>query len=194
MILGVFDVRLVNFLVALIFISLANTIFATEVKHSALFTEPTANRLYVASTGEVVVTFISKSAAYSSDLYLAGSPTKILNNQTATPGQNFLLGSFQAGTELVFRMYVNNTGHSFYNGEAASNPDNTVHATYKTLGKNAMKVGFEDIYNGGDRDYNDLVFSVNNVTIRPPVPEPDVSALMLVGLLMLGVVAHKKAK
>ena len=186
--------RLVNFLATLVLFSSANTVFATDVKHTALFTEPTASRLYVASAGEVMVTFISKSAAYSNDLFLDSSPTKILNNQTAIPGQQFLLGSFQAGTELVFRMFVNNTGYSFYNGEATNNPDNKLHAAYKTLGQNTMKVGFEDIFNGGDKDYNDLVFSVNNVTIRPPVPEPDVTALMLVGLLMLGVASHKKAK
>lgn len=183
--------RISNFVVILTLMVLAAPVLATEKKQD-VFKAPTASSLFVASAGEVVVTFLSKSAAYSDDLFLEGSSTKILNNQTAISGQKFSLGSFQAGTELVFRLFVNNTGYSFYNGEAENNPDNKLHAAYKKLGRHSMIVGFEDLFNGGDKDYNDVVFSVNNVTIRPPVPEPEIYALMLMGLLMLGGVRRNK--
>lgn len=190
--LRISSVRLSNFIVTLILMALVNPVFATEQKQD-VFKAPTASSLFVASAGEVVVTFLSKSAAYSDDIFLEGSSTKIFNNQTATAGQQYSLGSFQAGTELVFRLFVNNTGYSFYNGKAENNPDNKLHAAYKKSGHDSMIVGFEDIFKGGDKDYNDVVFSVSNVTIRPPVPEPDVYALMLVGLLMLGSTRFKKS-
>lgn len=185
--------RLYYFVVTLTLMVLANPVYASEKKQNS-FKTPTASNLYVASAGEVVVTFLSKSAAYSSDLFLDGSSTAIFNNQTAVSGQQFSLGSFKAGTELVFRLFVNNTGYSFYNGDKENNPDNKLHTAFKKSGHHSMIVGFEDTFKGGDKDYNDVIFLVNNVTIRPAVPEPQVSALMLLGLLMLGTSRLKKLK
>lgn len=183
--------RISNVVVILTLMMFASPVLATQKKHDAVKI-PMASSLFVASTGEVVLTFLSKSAAYSDDLFLEGSPTRILNNQTAISGQTFSLGSFQAGTELVFRLFVNNTGYSFYNGEAENNPDNKFHAGYKQLRGGSIAVGFEDIFNGGDRDYNDMIFSVSNVTTISPVPEPEAYALMLIGLLMLVGVSRRK--
>lgn len=183
--------RISNVVVILTLMMFASPVLATQKKHDAVKI-PMASSLFVASTGEVVLTFLSKSAAYSDDLFLEGSPTRILNNQTAISGQTFSLGSFQAGTELVFRLFVNNTGYSFYNGEAENNPDNKFHAGYKQLRGGSIAVGFEDIFNGGDRDYNDMIFSINNVTTISPVPEPEAYALMLIGLLMLVSVSRRK--
>lgn len=167
------------------------------------FDLPSAESLFAATAGEVVVTFLSKTAKYSNDLYLQGSlnsqgsPSIILNNQTAISGQQFSLGSFEAGAELVFRMFVNNTGHTFYNGLASNNPDNKLHAAYEVKPNNSVIVGFEDLYKGGDKDYDDLVFSLSNVKvgqfIPTPVPEPETYVMMAAGLLLLRVAKGRKA-
>ena len=161
------------------------------------FDHPSAESLFTATAGEVVVTFLSKTAKYSNDLYLQGSPNIILNNQTAISGQQFSLGSFEAGKELVFRMFVSNTGRSFYNGLASNNLDNTLHAAYKVKPNNSVIVGFEDIFRGGDRDYDDLVFSLSNVKvgqfIPTPVPEPETYVMMAAGLLVLRIAKGRKA-
>jgi uncharacterized protein YkwD len=50
------------------------------------------------------------------------------------------------------------TPHVYFNYVAA-NTDGVEHI--RTIGTNSNKFGFEDLYGGGDRDYNDLVFQVN---------------------------------
>jgi len=45
-----------------------------------------------------------------------------------------------------------------------------------------LLIGFEDMYNGGDLDYNDLLFAVDigeaNVASLPGVPEPATSCML----------------
>lgn len=152
---------------------------------------PSESPIYVSTTGNVILTFLSKEAAYSNDLFLVGNPNKILNNQTAKPGTQYSLGSFQAGTELSFSMFVSNTGHTFFNGSANLNPDKFIHAAYALIGPSTIKVGFEDLYKGGDKDYNDLVFSLTNVTLTP-IPEPEILGLLLGGLGLVGFKSRRR--
>lgn len=154
-----------------------------------------SQNLYVATTGEVSITFLSSNAAYNSDLYLLGFNSVIFNNKTSKPLQTFT-GFFEAGTELVFNLYVNTTGNSFANGAASRNRDNIIHAGYQKLSGHAVVVGFEDIFFGGDRDYNDFVFLLGNVNVGPlsPVPEPSTYALMVAGLALVGASSKRKNK
>lgn len=91
--------------------------------------------------GPVVATYEGNSAAYSNDLYLslnaAGQPGDdgdlandlfIFNNHSSPVGSTMDLGSFAVGTELMFRLHVNNTGNDFFSGAASRNPDNHTHA------------------------------------------------------------------
>jgi Domain of unknown function (DUF4114)/PEP-CTERM motif len=157
------------------------------------------DHLWVQQTGDVFLTFVSKEAGYSNDLFLTGNPTKILNNQTAVASTQYALGNFTAGTELVFSMFVNQTGHTFFSGPASRNLDNTRHTTFSALSSNSVLVGFEDLFKGGDFDYNDLRFSLTNVVndynlvrISAPVPEPESYMLMGLGLLLVSVYSRKR--
>ena len=153
--------------------------------------------LYAATTGEVILTFLSKAAAFSTDLSLQGSPSTLLNNQTALAGSTYSLGSFQAGAEIVFSYFISNTGDTFLSGAAIKNADNTAHTAYDQIGSNIL-VGFEDIAFGGDKDYNDLIFSVSNASIgKPlvsPVPEPEIVSMLAAGLMLLSFSARKKSQ
>lgn len=159
--------------------------------------QASSKSIFVATSGEVILTFLSKSAAYSSDLFLSGSSESILNNQTAVSGQQFSLGSFQAGAELIFSIFVNDTGHTFFNGIASNNADNVLHTAYSNYHGKPLKVGFEDLYGGGDRDFNDLVFSLSNIVIGVApvvaVPEPETYAMLLAGLFAIGALKRRKA-
>lgn len=152
--------------------------------------------LYAATTGEVILTFLSKAAAFSTELSLQGSSGTLLNNQTAVAGKTYSLGSFQAGAEIVFSYFINNTGDTFLSGAAIKNADNTAHTAYDQIGSNIL-VGFEDIAFGGDKDYNDLIFSVSNVSIGnplvSPVPEPEIVSMLAVGLMLVGFSMRKKS-
>ena len=82
----------------------------------------------VQNTGEVVATYRGNSAQFSNDLYL-DSPdgffrTSIIFNNHASPiGSSVSLGSFTAGTELIFHLHVNDTGNDWFTGPAARNDD-----------------------------------------------------------------------
>ncbi|MES2501932.1 MAG: DUF4114 domain-containing protein [Pseudomonadota bacterium] len=157
---------------------------------------PSTSSLYAATTGEVILTFLSKQADFSTDLSVQGSPTALFNNQTAVAGTSYSLGSFQAGAEILFSFFVNDTGDTFLSGAAINNADNTAHTAYQLVG-NSLLVGFEDILLGGDKDYNDIIFSVSNASIgRPvvsPVPEPEIVSMLAAGLMLLGFSSRKKS-
>ena len=80
-----------------------------------------------AGGGNIIAKYQGNSAAYSNDLYLEGFGF-VFNNHTSLVGSTVDLGNFSAGTELVFRLFVNNTGYSYFTGPASRNPDGQIHA------------------------------------------------------------------
>lgn len=143
-------------------------------------------RLLVAESGFVTAEFLGSDAGYFNSLYLYED--QFLFNKASAVGSSVDLGWFAAGTELVFRLYVHNTGLSFYSGDAVRNPDQLAHALATTVlapsGELVTTVGFEDLRGGGDRDYNDIMFRLTNV-VDPVVPAPPVVALLGIGLIGL---------
>jgi hypothetical protein len=174
-----------------------SSVASADVNAPHAFKGASEDKLYVASAGEVFVTFLSKTAAYSNDLFLQGSSTKILNNQTALEGQLFSLGSFSAGAELAFKIAVNTTGDTFFSGLASNNKDNLMHSAFELNPNNTVTMGFEDLMYGGDKDYDDIVFMLSNVkmgnTAVAAVPEAQSYSMMLAGLFMLGFVKRRKS-
>jgi hypothetical protein len=149
------------------------------------------DKIYVATTGEVLLTFLSKTAVYSNDLFLTGSNSVIFNNQTTAPQSQFSLGTFQAGQELSFDLFVHESGYTYHMGNASTNADNFLHVAYDQSSKSPLIIGFEDLYHGGDKDYDDFVFSITNVAT---VPEPGNVAMLLAGLGLFGLSAARKKR
>jgi hypothetical protein len=112
------------------------------------------------------VTFDSNGAVYTSELFLDGAYGDelgvLFNNKTTSVGTSKNLGRFEAGTELVFRLVVRDTGDAFYTGDSSRNVDNLIHAMVYDAGESVL-IGFEDVRGGGDFDYNDLMFAFSNV-------------------------------
>jgi hypothetical protein len=185
-------VKFIKIITALFFTTLASSAIATEGYSGA----PSSDKLYVATTGDVILTFLFKEAAFSNDLFLEGNNSVILNNQTAVPNITQInLGSFAANSLLTFKMTVSNTGFSFFTGDSSLNPDGFNHALFDKEAGKPLIVGFEDILGGGDKDYNDLVFSLTNVyaaTGPTPVPEPESFAMLAAGLLLLRLRKNRK--
>ncbi len=123
----------------------------------------------VNSTDEVIATYQGNSASYSNDLYLENTGLFLFNNHSSPWGSQVNLGSFPVGTELIFRLHVNNTGYDYFTGPGTRNPDGHTHARVQANWQpSETLVSFEDLYNG-PFVYNDLSFSFTNTVDGYPV-------------------------
>jgi cytoskeletal protein CcmA (bactofilin family) len=121
-------------------------------------------KLIVTDGGEdISTTFVGGDAGFDSDVFIDSATTPFRGigqgNRTTVP-TTYALGLFQEGDELEFSIYVTNTGKTFYSGPADRNGDDIVHALITDNNDGSFTVGFEDLYNGGDFDYNDINFTV----------------------------------
>jgi len=144
--------------------------------------------VFVTSTDDIIATYQGNSAAFSNDLYLDNTNLFIFNNHASVVGSTVNLGSFAIGTELVFRLHVNDTGFDYFTGPASRNPDGSAHARVQSGWQtDESLVSFEDLLNG-PFDFNDLSFSFTNTlgSVQPGVPEPATWAMMIGGFALAG--------
>ena len=98
------------------------------------------------------------------------------------------------GTEtldsFLFGLFLTSPDGTFYS-DSSLNADGVDHfVTFATEGSTGLAgvfeyiIGIEDVYGGGDFDYNDMVLGITDVEPRS-VPEPTPLALMGFGLLFM---------
>jgi hypothetical protein len=101
------------------------------------------------------------------------------------------LGTFSAGTLLDFFLIADGTygGTDVFSTTTSFNQDGLVHAvSLAPNGSPYLIISFEDLWGGGDMDYNDLVFAVflgqDNVSKFKSLgaPEPSLAAGSLIAL------------
>lgn len=100
-------------------------------------------------------------------------------NAPLLPGDFVDLGTFKAGTTLDFFVIADgaNGGTNAYAAPATRNPDQLDHVVSFVLPDSPyLIIGFEDLFGGGDRDFNDVVFAVDigaaNLQKLISTPEP----------------------
>ena len=173
--------------------------------------------LFVQEDGPVTAQFLVGELAAFTDLLFLADPTNalgtIFNNKTTAVSTEVNLGTFSAGTELIFGLAVLDTGLTFFSGPASRNPDLTPHALVsddpfadpippdflaflvgRGLDSDEILVGFEDRHvldPEFDGDYNDLIFAFKNVGVNQ-VPEP--ATLVLLGAGFAGVAARARRR
>jgi hypothetical protein len=166
--------------------------------------------LYLYSRAEVTFTFLGEGAGYKNSVgyFLYDDNYNILNSYTIfsnasgagsglagggslLPGDSVVLGVFDAGTHIGFWLrangYNNPNGPIYYTLEGL-NPDKKRHyALWADHANQRMVFGVEDLPNLGDRDYNDLLFSVtadpySALAPGAGTPEPAILLLLASGL------------
>lgn len=166
-------------------------------------TNPTTYSFIAPYAGNISAYFYSASASYDETigLWVNGVSTGIIGlpNHASSLGQELILGFAPAGATLVFTLQVQNTGDVFYSNPA-QNPDGFNHV-YSTSFSGSPSVpggtfvSFEDLYGGGDKDYNDIAFVFRDVGVVAEVPAaPEISTwlMMLLGFAGVGFAAYRR--
>ena len=131
------------------------------------------------SSGDPALIF--PDATSRTSYYDPGSGKSIARSRwyPLVPGDFVDLGELQANTQLDFFLIANGArgGTMTYSTDSSVNPDGIDHVVaYAMPDSPYLLVGFEDLYGGGDRDFNDLLFAVDigttNVAALTAVPEP----------------------
>jgi hypothetical protein len=144
-----------------------------------------------AAGGNITIRFEGSDALFSSVVSVNGSP-EVFPNHTTPIGTTIDLGAFASDTPIDVVLHVLTTGNFFHSGPGAANIDGLPHALV-TIGANGRTfVSFEDLVGGGDRDFNDHMFSLTNVRTVAAVPEPSVLAMMAAGLGVLGFLGRRR--
>jgi hypothetical protein len=108
--------------------------------------------------GDIIVEVLPATAGFVSELHLySPGPDRFIALNTDV-GTVINLGSYPAGSELIFGIFVRNTGNTFLMGPGIRNPDGIPHVGVDVQGPGLAIVGFEDLLGGGDLDYDDNVF------------------------------------
>ena len=116
-------------------------------------------------TGEKVkVKVLESESAFTSEIWLFAPSRKLLATDE-DEGVVARIGRIAPAVELVFGIKVLDTGDTFYTGPAERNPDGRAHALVSDNGDGSynVKVGFEDIPDEADDDFNDVLFKVSGV-------------------------------
>ncbi len=167
----------------------------------------------IATGGDVTATFIHGSGSYADYLYLDNSGSAYANaggvgatsnyiflNHTNSPGDTVDLGTWAAGTELLFHIVADTTGYNFnygdaaasldwYTGPASRNADGYAHAWVDgsyTGPYGGTAIGFEDLAGLGDAGYEDLIYTFSGVKSSSSVPD-GASTAMLLGISLAGI-------
>ena len=139
----------------------------------------TDGQVLFANGGDVTVTYQGwQGASYDEYLFVSSPPNGFgyfFENHSTPAGATLDLGTYAAGTEIQFGIYVVNTGLTFYDGPGSRNLDGQVHAyMVNNYGApNTTYVGFEDLnaLTGADFNYKDEVYTFTGVQADSSVPD-----------------------
>ena len=136
-----------------------------------------------ATSGDPLIIF--PDASSSASTYDPASTSSRTTSAPLSPGDFVDLGTFEGGAKLDFFLIANgaNGGRNVYSTDESVNPDGINHVVaFAMEGSPYLIIGFEDLYGGGDRDFNDLLFAVDigaaNLAALTATPEPSLCVIL----------------
>ena len=152
---------------------------------NAAYIDPATNLIKASGSSDVFVRFEGSFAGFSTDVVAPDYDTApIFNSKTTAPGTIVNLGSFSADSAINFQINVLTTGYSFVTGLASDNLDGVVHAFLSKGADGQILIGFEDVFGGGDQDFDDVLLSLYET------PLPAGFLLFLSGVAGMGLVSR----
>ncbi len=156
-----------------------------QIISSQLLGESQDPTLSLDSLSDVSITFLGEGAGYRNSFgyYLLDNQNSIYQQSlifsnaslmgsggSLLVGDTVNLGQFNEGTTLGFYVQANGfrnpNGNTYYTTEDF-NADGINHvASYYDTEENKVVYGFEDLWNGGDEDYNDLIMTVQSTPVE----------------------------
>jgi hypothetical protein len=146
-----------------------------------------------ALTGDAQIIFPDASSTVSS-YSASGTEYTRTTKEPLLAGDFVDLGIFKSGTTLDFFLIADgaNGGKNAYAAPSTRNPDKLDHVVAFALPDSPyLIIAFEDMYGGGDRDYNDVIFALDigraNIQNLISTPEPQTWAILggFLGILFL---------
>jgi hypothetical protein len=128
---------------------------------------PLPETAVVATGGEVEVEILASAPGtlFTNKVFIfSTSPAEFIGTNREV-GTLATLGEFPAGTELILGIDTPD-GYTYVTGAAERNPDRVVHAIVEEDGAGSLTIRFEDLFNGGDRNYSDAVIRVTGAAAR----------------------------
>ena len=142
---------------------------------------------------------IFPDASSRDEFYDPRRPARRNRNNPIAAGDFVDLGRFTAGQTLDFFMIANGAGGgtNVYGPRAGDNPDGANHTlafTFAVPDSPYLILGFEDLFGGGDGDFNDLVFAVDvgGATVSRLVSAPEPGVLFAMGSLGVAAVVRRR--
>jgi hypothetical protein len=147
--------------------------------------------------GSLQLEILPSDSAYTSQIYLHTGTGSILLGTNTNTGlvislSNPLAAGLMPGDEFILGIHVINTGNDFVMGGGYDNPDGIAHAAVNYLYNHVTVIGFEDLFGGGDLDYNDARVRVIGDIGLTQIPEP--ASLILFGSGLVGLMLSRRRK
>ena len=166
-------------LAVLIGLALVSTVSAAEIKFD--------------KACDVSVKYLGGDAGFSNYFgWVSGTPPTGTLNQLGQGHVTPVNSIFSIGARTKYEnniLYIKTDENNvFYSDPANENPDGLEHVKVEQIDANGyiVRVGFEDLYNGGDKDFNDIYLQVSCTPIANPPPVPEFPTMALPVALIIG--------